>query len=296
MNKIQGIYAAALSVFNDDLSLNVDLTVKHANFLIKNGCHGVVLLGSTGQSQLISIGEKIRLINSVAVNKNYKKFIIGTGLNSLNDTTNLMHIAVSQNLKYFLIMPPAYYNYSDKDVINYFAKIFERIDNCKVILYNYEKLCGYKFSVECIKQLKDQFPKQIIGVKDSTGNIFNKIKLNNFAVLLGTEENLMNSLKMGCHGVISATCNVTSYMARKVYDDFNNDKNSSLNEKLSLIRKAFNNFDLVSGLHTYLSKKDPKFKNVLPILDLLNKNQEKKLFEELDKLDFNINYLNLWKN
>ena len=296
MNKIQGIYAAALSVFNDDLSLNVDLTVKHANFLIKNGCHGVVLLGSTGQSQLISIGEKIRLINSVAVNKNYKKFIIGTGLNSLNDTTNLMHIAVSQNLKYFLIMPPAYYNYSDKDVINYFAKIFERIDNCKVILYNYEKLCGYKFSVECIKQLKDKFPKQIIGVKDSTGNIFNKIKLNNFAVLLGTEENLMNSLKMGCHGVISATCNVTSYIARKVYDDFNNDKNSSLNEKLSLIRKAFNNFDLVSGLHTYLSKKDPKFKNVLPILDLLNKNQEKKLFEELDKLDFNINYLNLWKN
>ena len=293
MNKIQGIYAAALSVFNDDLSLNVDLTVKHANFLIKNGCHGVVLLGSTGQSQLISIGEKIRLINSVAVNKNYKKFIIGTGLNSLNDTTNLMHIAISQNLKYFLIMPPAYYNYSDKDVINYFAKIFERIDNCKVILYNYEKLCGYKFSVECIKQLKDQFPKQIIGVKDSTGNIFNNIKLNNFAVLLGTEENLMNSLKMGCHGVISATCNVTSYIARKVYDDFNNDKNSSLNEKLSLIRKAFNNFDLVSGLHTYLSKKDPKFKNVLPILDLLNKNQEKKLFEELDKLDFNINYLNL---
>ena len=257
MNKIQGIYAAALSVFNDDLSLNVDLTVKHANFLIENGCHGVVLLGSTGQSQLISIGEKIRLINSVAVNKNYKKFIIGTGLNSLNDTTNLMHIAISQKLKYFLIMPPAYYNYSDKDVINYFAKIFERIDNCKVILYNYEKLCGYKFSVECIKQLKDQFPKQIIGVKDSTGNIFNNIKLNNFAVLLGTEENLMNSLKMGCHGVISATCNVTSYIARKVYDDFNNDKNSSLNEKLSLIRKAFNNFDLVSGLHTYLSKKDP---------------------------------------
>ena len=293
MNKIQGIYAAALSVFNDDLSLNVEFTVKHANFLIENGCHGVVLLGSTGQSQLISIGEKIRLINSVSGNKNYKKFIIGTGLNSLNDTTNLMNIAISQNLKYFLIMPPAYYNYSDKDVINYFSKIFERIDNCKVILYNYEKLCGYKFSVECIKQLKDQFPKQIIGVKDSTGNIFNNIKLNNFAVLLGTEENLMNSLKMGCHGVISATCNVTSYIARKVYDDFNNDKNSSLNEKLSLIRKAFNNFDLVSGLHTYLSKKDPKFKNVLPVLDLLNKNQEKKLFEELDKLDFNINYLNL---
>ena len=290
MNKIQGIYAAALSVFNDDLSLNVEFTVKHANFLIENGCHGVVLLGSTGQSQLISIGEKIRLINSVSGNKNYKKFIIGTGLNSLNDTTNLMNIEISQNLKYFLIMPPAYYNYSDKDVINYFSKIFERIDNCKVILYNYEKLCGYKFSVECIKQLKNKFPHQIIGVKDSTGNIFNKFKQNNFSVLLGTEENLTNSLKRGCDGVISATCNVTSYIARKVYDDFIDNRTHRLNKKLSLIRKAFNNFDLVSGLHTYLSKKDPKFKNVLPVLDLLNKNQEKKLFEELDKLDFNIDY------
>ena len=49
MNKIQGIYAASLSVFNEDLSLNLDKTLKHADFLINNGCHGVVLLGSTGQ-------------------------------------------------------------------------------------------------------------------------------------------------------------------------------------------------------------------------------------------------------
>ena len=54
MDKIQGIYAASLSVFNDDLSLNIDSTIKHADYLVNNGCHGVVLLGSTGQSQLIS--------------------------------------------------------------------------------------------------------------------------------------------------------------------------------------------------------------------------------------------------
>ncbi len=58
MNKIQGIYAASLTVFNQDLSLNVKKTISHADFLIDNGCHGVVLLGSTGQSQLISISEK----------------------------------------------------------------------------------------------------------------------------------------------------------------------------------------------------------------------------------------------
>ena len=64
MNKIQGIYAASLSVFNEDLSLNLDKTLKHADFLINNGCHGVVLLGSTGQSQLVSLSEKIKRSSS----------------------------------------------------------------------------------------------------------------------------------------------------------------------------------------------------------------------------------------
>ena len=68
MNKIQGIYAASLSVFNEDLSLNLDKTLKHADFLINNGCHGAVLLGSTGQSQLISLSEKIKFYLVLATN------------------------------------------------------------------------------------------------------------------------------------------------------------------------------------------------------------------------------------
>ena len=73
MNKIQGIYAASITVFNQDLSLNAKKTISHADFLIDNGCHGVVLLGSTGQSQLISISEKIKLLNSIPQSKNFDK-------------------------------------------------------------------------------------------------------------------------------------------------------------------------------------------------------------------------------
>ena len=103
MNKIQGIYAASITVFNQDLSLNAKKTISHADFLIDNGCHGVVLLGSTGQSQLISISEKIKLISSIPQSKNFDKFIIGTGSNSLGDTINLMKISISLNLDRFLI-------------------------------------------------------------------------------------------------------------------------------------------------------------------------------------------------
>tara|TARA_B100001115_G_C15754948_1_gene369446 strand:+ start:46 stop:918 length:873 start_codon:yes stop_codon:yes gene_type:complete len=290
MNKIQGIYAASLSVFNEDLSLNLDKTLKHADFLINNGCHGVVLLGSTGQSQLVSLSEKIKLINYLPKSQNHKKFIIGTGVNSLGDTINLINISMSLNFNYFLIMPPAYYKYSDKDVIKYFTKIIENTKDCKIILYNYEKLSGYKFSLDCIKELKKNFPHQIIGIKDSTYNIYKDYKDNNLSIFLGSEEKLHEGLKIGCHGIISATCNVTSILARKVYDDFKNNIDQSKNEKLSNVRKVFEKFNLISSLHSYMSIYDPIFKNVLPVIDLLSKSEEKKLFEDLENLDFNIKY------
>ena len=290
MNKIQGIYAASLSVFNEDLSLNLDKTLKHADFLINNGCHGVVLLGSTGQSQLVSLSDKIKLINYLPKSQNHKKFIIGTGVNSLGDTINLINISMSLNFNYFLIMPPAYYKYSDKDVIKYFTKIIENTKDCKIILYNYEKLSGYKFSLDCIKDLKKNFPHQIIGIKDSTYNIYKDYKDNNLSIFLGSEEKLYEGLKIGCNGIISATCNVTSILARKVYDDFKNNIDQSKNEKLCNVRKVFEKFNLISSLHSYMSIYDPIFKNVLPVIDLLSKSEEKKLFEDLENLDFNIKY------
>ena len=100
-----------MSVLNDDLTLNVKKTTEHAEMIIDNGCHGAAIFGSTGQAQLIPISEKIELLNHLAVSKYKEKYIIGTGLNSLGDTINLMRVAKSLNFKKFLIMPPAYYKY-----------------------------------------------------------------------------------------------------------------------------------------------------------------------------------------
>ena len=180
MTEIKGIYAASLSVLDENLSLNVDKTINHAENLIDNGCHGVVFFGSTGQSQLISVSEKIQLINNLSKNKYKDKYIIGTGLNSLSETINFMKISSSLNFKDFLIMPPAYYKYGDEEVINYYSKIIEQINDCRIILYNFQKLSGYKFSKDCVENLVKKFPKQVVGVKDSSYNLFEVIKINHF--------------------------------------------------------------------------------------------------------------------
>tara|TARA_Y100000590_G_scaffold345913_1_gene395878 strand:- start:4814 stop:5680 length:867 start_codon:yes stop_codon:yes gene_type:complete len=288
MNEIKGIYAASVSILDKNLALNIKKTINHAENLIINGCHGVAIFGSTGQAQLISIGEKIQLINELSKSKFKDKYIIGTGLNSLNEIINLMKISHSIGFKKFLIMPPAYYKYTDKEVIEFYTKIVEQITDCKIILYNFEKLCGYKFSVDCVESLVKKFPKQIIGVKDSSYNLYENLKINNFSVLPGSELKLLSSLKLGCSGIITATCNVTGVLARKVYDNFVDGKNQTENEKLCNVRKVFDNYNLISALHTYLSKKDESYENLLPTLSLLSSHDKKKLFEDLEKLDFNV--------
>ncbi len=101
MTQIRGIYAAGMSIFKDNLSLDVDKTIEHSEKLIQMGCHGVAIFGSTGQAQLISISEKIDLLNKLSTNENKSKFLVGTGLNSLSDTINLMQISCSLGLNKF---------------------------------------------------------------------------------------------------------------------------------------------------------------------------------------------------
>ncbi len=288
---INGIYAATLSLLNENLEIDCKKTISHAEALIDNGCHGVVFFGSTGQSQLISLSEKIQLINQLTISKHKEKFIIGTGLNSLYDTINIMKISKTLNFNKFLIMPPAYYKYGDEEVINFYTKITNEIGECNIILYNFEKLSGYKFSIDCVTKLAAKFPKQIIGVKDSSYNLYENLKIKNFSVMPGSETKLLKGLELGCSGIITATTNVTSALARDVYDNFINKSPQQLNKKLCDVRMAFEKYNLISGLHSFMSERNKIYKNVLPPLKLLSENDKKDLISTLKKLDFNIENL-----
>ncbi len=286
MTKISGIIAATMSVLNSDLSLNIEKTIDHAENLIEQGCHGTVIFGSTGQAQLIPISEKIELLNKLSFSKFKDKNLIGTGFNSLGETINFMKIAKSLNFEKFLIMPPAYYKYGDIEVIEFYKKVVEANPECKIILYNFEKLCGYKFSINCVKELVKKFPKQIVGIKDSSYNLYKELRLENFSIFPGSELKLLEGLQIGCSGIISATCNVTAQLSRKVYDDFIKGKEQTQNEKLCEVRKIFDKYDLISGLHTFWAKENIIHRNILPPLRLLNEDDEKNLIQSLKHLNF----------
>ena len=288
MDQIKGIYAASMSILNENLTLNANKTIIHAENLINQGCHGVAIFGSTGQAQLIPISEKINLLSKLSTSKYKNKYLIGSGLNSLGETINLMKISISLGFNKFLIMPPAYYNYGDKEAINFYSKIIEKIPESKIILYNFEKLCGYKFSISCVEELVKKFPNQIVGAKDSSYNLYENLKIENFSVFPGSELKLLKGLELGCSGIITATCNVTATLARKVYDDFFLKKQQTHNEKLCNVRKVFDEFNLISSLHSFFMKKNKIYENILPPISLLSNTDQKKLFDNLKELDFSL--------
>ena len=282
----KGIYAASMSIFKDDLSLDVNSTIKHAERLVKEGCHGVAIFGSTGQSQLISTKEKKELIAKLSDSSFKEHFLIGTGANSLNENIEIMKHCLKNNFNRFLIMPPAYYKYGDEGAYAFFSNIIQKIPESEIILYNFEKLSGYKFSSQIVKKLAKDYPAQILGVKDSTYNLYETLRIPNFLVFPGSETKLLKGLKLGCSGIISAVCNVTAPLARKVYDDFNGKKKQTFNDKLCDVRSIFDNFNLISGVHTFMSVEDKKYKNILPPLSLLNEVQERELMLKLRELNF----------
>ena len=283
----KGVYAAGLSVLNADRTLNIDATIAHASQAIQSGLHGIFFFGSTGQSQLISTNEKKELIAKIASNKLKKNFFLGTGNNSLNENIDIVKYAMEYDFKEFLIMPPAYYKgNTDEGVFNFYSRLISSIPKVKIILYNFEKLSGYKFSEEAVIKLVKAYPENIIGCKDSSYNLFETLKLPNFLMFPGSEAKLLKGLELGCSGCISAVTNVTHSLARKVFDDFENKKNQSKNEKLIKVRETFDQYNLISALHTFISVNDNKFKNILPPLVLLSQDRQKELLTKLKTLEF----------
>ena len=282
----KGIYAASMSIFNQDLSLDIESTIQHSEKLIKEGLHGSIFFGSTGCSQLISSKEKKLLIDKLNKNKFKEYFIIGTGTNALNDNIDLVKHSLNNGIDRFLMMPPAYYKYNDEGVFSFYANVIQKVPESKIILYNFEKLSGYKFSAQIVEKLVKNFPQQIVGIKDSTYNLYEVLKIPNFLVFPGSELKLLKGLELGNSGIISATCNVTATIVRKVYDDFNNKKEQTYYVKLCAIRRVFDNYNLISGLHSFMSFENEKYKRILPPLTLLSETQQKEMMFKLKELDF----------
>ena len=283
--EVYGIIPATMSILKDDLTLDMDKTLLHAENLLENGSNFIVFFGSTGQAQLVSSNEKKSFIEYCSKSKYKNQFIFGTGSNSLQENIEILKLAQDKGMFLSLLMGSAYFSYNDNEAYQWFSKLIEKLPQSKILIYNFEKLSGFKFSKQLVEKLAKDYP-QIIGIKDSTANLYNKLTIPNFKVFVGSEVRLLENLKLGGAGLISATINVTSLIAQKVYQAFKTGNKTNENDHLVAVRKIFDKYDLIAALHSYKAQKDPVYRNILPPLKLLNDTDEEKLFQELQKINF----------
>ncbi len=285
------IIPAAITPFDNKLNIDFDLYLHHLQTLFEEGAEGVLIFGTTGEANSIALQERMELfkfLSSAPIEK--EKIFVGTGCSNYVDTINLSNYAVDSGFNNLLVLPPFYFkNITDAGLINYFDLVLRNLrKSAKVYLYHFPVMSAIEFSQNVISALREKYPENVMGMKDSTGNWENTFSIvnnnKNFEVYVGNEKAFLRCLNKGCAGIISATFNLQIGLAKKILDAFElrTDEMFELEAKMVRNRKKIEGLPIIPVVKYFLAKKykNDAFANIRPPLVALN-NYRKRIADEL---------------
>mgnify|MGYP001188440687 CR=1 FL=1 len=221
---ITGTFCASLTPFNDDLSINNEVLFDHCKEIINKGADKIAIFGTTGEANLISSHTKMNPLE-VLIQKGFdaSNLLPGTGLVSLKETIVFSKFASDNNMAGVLLLPSYYYkNPTDEGLIDYFSRIVEEVGNTdfKYLLYHIPQISGVGINLSVIENLLKKYPKNIVGIKDSSNDLENMKKMittfPNFSVLSGSDSLAMEVMRLGGGGAITATANLSVSLLSKI--------------------------------------------------------------------------------
>lgn len=226
---LAGVYAAAVTPLDHESKLDLESVPVLMRFLATRGCHGLVLFGTTGEGPSFSPSEREVLMRSVRAYRNqFRNFrlIAGTGTPSLSESIDLTKLAFDLGYDAALVVPPYYFRKATDDgLFAWFSELIRKaVPSDKYILgYHFPNVAGVGFSMELLARLKDAFPVQFAGIKDSShdadlaralGEKFGE----DLVMLTGTDTYLKMAMENKAAGCITAPANLISPELRAVWD------------------------------------------------------------------------------
>ena len=213
---IKGLISPILTPFNDDLTIATDLYLAHAKKLLTvGGCAGLAPFGTTGEALSVGLEERRTMLEELIKNDVSPSVMIpGTGLTNLVDTAQLTRHATDLGCYGTMILPPFYFKgVSDEGLYRYYAKLIEMVDSpdLRIYLYHIPQVAGVGLSVDLVRRLYRDFSGVVVGIKDSSGDWGNTealLKIEGLTVYPGAELPLIEAIKLGAPGCISATANL----------------------------------------------------------------------------------------
>ena len=266
MTQIRGVFSAATTPVDASGRPALDLFARHCMALLDEGCHGIALLGTTGEANNFSVRERQDLLDAaLQFGVRGEQLLPGCSTSNIPESITLASHAVQNGVLGCVMLPPFYYKgISDEGLFRFYASIIEGVadDRMKVILYHIPQVTQVPISHDLIDRLVTTFPDTVVGIKDSAGDINNMLQMidrfTNFSVLSGADPLLLPLLQAGGAGCITATSNVRADCLRTVWDYYDDPAHdhtvAAAQDRINAWRSLTNSYVQLPTVKTMVAK------------------------------------------
>ena len=257
---LRGVLPAALTPLDRDLRPDHRAMVAHCRWLLAQGCHGVLVLGTTGEANSFDLGERLDLLDALDDAGLGPQLLIGTGCCAPSDTARLSRRAVEMGAAGALVLPPFYYKDVTEDgLFAHFAEVIQRVGDARLRLYLYQfpRMTGVRMGHGLLERLLSGYPGTVVGMKDSSGDwpamAATLEAFPGFALFSGTEEHLLADLAAGGPGCISATLNVLAPQALRLNAAWRTEQADDLQRELTRLRLLLQGLPMIPALKALMA-------------------------------------------
>ncbi len=221
---ISGLWPALLHPLSAEGSLDTGLLLSHARAQLAAGCDGVTLFGTTGEGLAFTVAERCALLDALlAAGVGPDQVLVNISAVALGDAIALGRHALSRGVCRQMLMPPFYFNQPrDAGIVRAVGEVMDGIGNAelRVVLYHFPAISTAGFSHAAIAELARRYPQQVVGIKDSSGDLQHALDLVRafpaLSVLVGAEPQVAPVMQAGGAGSICGLANVAPHLMRRV--------------------------------------------------------------------------------
>ena len=296
---LPAVLSPVITPFKEDGSPDAQKLLKQCKWLEANGV-GQAIFGTNSEANSMSARQKMATLTAlVEGGLNPAHMMPGTGATSIDATVNMTRHALEHKCAGVLMLPPFYYkDITDDGLFAYFSEVIQKVGGAglQIYIYNIPPVTKINLSLSLLERLAKAYPKTIVGMKDSSGDwaytesVIKLLAPSGFRVYAGSEVFLMRALRAGGVGCISATANVNPKAIAELAAHWRESDADQRQGALDQVRSIFAKYQMIAGMKTAVAhfSKDPEWLRVRPPLMQLSADQQAKLLDELQKINFSM--------
>ncbi len=292
----EGLLVPAITPFTAELVPDSERFVGFCRWLLSQGANGLAVFGTTSEANSLSLAQREHLLDAM-INGGIlaSKLMPGTGACALEDAVQMTRMALDAGCGGVLVHPPFYYKpASDDGIVAFYAELIERVgDNrLKIYLYHIPQFTGVPLGRDLIGRLISAYPDTVVGLKDSGGDwTYSETMLREFPgfdVFPASEAFLLQGLRAGACGSITATGNINPAGIRELFDNWQTDRADGLQERVAEIRRIVQAYPLVPAVKVIAAHflGEPDWRRLCPPLTTLDNEQARTLIDRLSEIQF----------